>query len=62
MEKGMHSVSIPCPDNIDPALFSDIALSSVYAFSNIYQDYWIYASFIARSDDELEKMVGSNDN
>lgn len=61
MEMGLHVISIPVPDGLDPSFFSDVAVSSVYAFSNIYPDYYIYAAFIASTDSMLERMVGDGD-
>ena len=54
---GVHSVSIPVPKAVEPAFFSDVAVSAVYAYSNIFPDYYLYVSFIATSDEMLEKMV-----
>ena len=42
----------------DPALFSDIAVSSVYAFSNLHPEHFLYVSFVAPSDEILGKMTG----
>ena len=58
IEMGVHSVSIPVPEAIDPALFSDIAVSSVYAFSNLHPEHFLYVSFVAPSDEILGKMTG----
>ena len=55
----LHILSIPVPEDADPAFFSDVAVTSVYAMSNLYPDYPMCVSFIARDDKELEAFSAS---
>ena len=56
---GIHSAVIPFFIGYDPALFSDIALSSVSAFLHKDPDYFIQIVFACRNDDEFEALSDS---
>ena len=56
---GIHSAALPFFSGYDPALFSDIALSSVSAFMHKEPDYFIQIVFTCRNETEFEALSGS---